>query len=181
MIKGYKGILPKIHPTVYIDDSAIIIGDVEIGKGSSIWCNVVIRGDVNYIRIGERTNVQDNSVLHVTLNTHPLIIGDAVTIGHNVTLHGCTIRGRCLIGMGAIILDGAEINEDVIIGAGSLVTEGTVIPPRTLCFGSPARPVRGLKEEEVERIVRSSENYMRYAASYMKGEDLRATDERGSP
>lgn len=166
MIKAYKGIHPKIDPSVYVEESAVIIGDVEIKRDSSVWCNAVIRGDVNYIRIGEKTNVQDNSVLHVTNETHPLIIGDKVTIGHNVTLHGCTIKDRCLIGMGAIILDGAVIEEDVIVGAGALVTEGTVIPARTLCLGIPARPVRDLRDEEVERIVRSSENYIRYVKGY---------------
>ncbi len=166
MIKAYKGIYPRIDPSVYVEESAVIIGDVEIGRDSSVWCNAVIRGDVNYIRIGERTNVQDNSVLHVTKDTHPLIIGSMVTIGHNVTLHGCTIKDRCLIGMGAIILDGAIIEEDVIVGAGALVTEGTVIPSRTLCLGVPARPVRALRDEEVERIRRSSDNYLRYVQDY---------------
>lgn len=166
MIRDHRGIHPRIDPTVYVEESAVIIGDVEIGRDSSVWCNAVIRGDVNYIRIGEMTNIQDNSVLHVTRGTHPLIIGSMVTVGHNVTLHGCTIKDRCLIGMGAIILDGAVIEEDVIVGAGALVTEGAVIPSRTLCLGIPARPVRALRDEEVERIVRSSENYVRYVQSY---------------
>ncbi len=171
MIRAYKGIYPKIDPSVYVDETAVVIGDVVIGRDSSVWCNAVIRGDVNYIRIGEMTNVQDNSVLHVTRETHPLIIGDRVTIGHNVTLHGCTVKGRCLIGMGAIILDGAVVEEDVIIGAGSLVTEGKVMPARTLCLGVPARPVRPLRDEEIERIWRSSENYRDYVRGY-RGEGV---------
>ena len=172
MIKSYKGLLPKIDSSVYVEESAVIIGDVEIGRESSIWCNVVIRGDVNYIRIGERTNVQDNSTLHVTLDTHPLIIGSEVTMGHNVTVHGCNIRDRCLIGMGAIILDGALIEEDVIIGAGALVTEDKVMPSGTLCLGIPARPMRDLKEEELKKIIRFSKNYIRYSRNYMEGIDV---------
>src|SRR3989304_7449039 len=120
MLKPYKGILPRIDESAFIEDSAQIIGDVEIGARSSIWFNAVVRGDVHYIRIGERTNVQDNSVLHVTKDTYPLIIGSDVTIGHNAVLHGCVVKDRCLIGMGAIILDNAEIGEDSIIGAATL-------------------------------------------------------------
>ncbi len=169
MIRSYKGIFPRLDPSVYVEENAIIIGDVEIGRDSSIWCNAVVRGDVNYIRIGERTNVQDNSTLHVTRRTHPLFIGNDITIGHNVTLHGCRIKDRCLISMGAIILDGAEVGEDTIIGAGAVVTEGKIMPPRTLCIGIPARPVRELRDEEVERILRSAQNYISYANTY-KGE-----------
>lgn len=166
MIKAYKGITPNIHTTAFIEDSALIIGDVEIGEYSSVWFNAVIRGDVNYIRIGKRTNVQDNSVLHVTKDTHPLFIGNHVTIGHNVTLHGCRIKDRCLIGMGVIILDGAEVGEDSIIGAGAVVVEGTVVSPRTLMVGIPARPKRVLTPEEVAMIVRSAENYIEYSNTY---------------
>ncbi|MCK4739210.1 MAG: gamma carbonic anhydrase family protein [Deltaproteobacteria bacterium] len=149
---------------------AIIIGDVEIGQDSSIWFNTVIRGDVNYIRIGERTNIQDNSVLHVTNNTHPLFVGSEVTIGHSVVLHGCSVKDRCLIGMGAIILDGAEIGEDSIVGAGALITENKKMPPRSLIIGSPARVKRELTEDEVARIAHSSENYIKYTAAYREGE-----------
>jgi len=166
MLMAYKGIRPVIHETVFIVDSAIVIGDVEIGEHSSIWFNAVVRGDVNYIRIGSRTNVQDNSSLHVTNGTHPLIIGSEVTIGHNVTLHGCTVKDRCLIGMGAILLDGSVIGEDSIIGAGTLVKEGMVVPPRSLVVGLPGRVARELTAEEVARIKKSAANYIEYASDY---------------
>ncbi len=171
MIKGYKDIMPKLHETVFVEESAQVIGDVEVGADSSIWFNSVVRGDVNYVKVGERTNVQDNCVLHVTRDTHPLIVGSDVTIGHSVTLHGCTVRDRCLIGMGAIILDGAEIGEDSIVGAGSVVTEGTKVPARSLVLGVPGRVVRGLKDEEVERIARSAQNYIGYTKDYVEGKD----------
>jgi len=166
MLIAYKGIEPKVHATVFVEDSARIIGDVEIGEQSSIWFNAVIRGDVNYIRIGKRTNVQDNSTLHVTKDIFPLIIGSDVTIGHSVILHGCTVRDRCLIGMGSIILDNAEIGEDTIIGAGALVTEGMKVPPGSLVVGLPGKVVRPLKPEEIARIAKSSLNYIEYAKNY---------------
>ncbi|MBI5491333.1 MAG: gamma carbonic anhydrase family protein [Deltaproteobacteria bacterium] len=168
MLLPYKGVWPKLHETVYIEESARIIGDVEIGERSSVWFNAVVRGDVHYIRIGSRTNVQDNSTLHVTKDTYPLIIGNDVTIGHNVVLHGCTVRDRCLIGMGSIILDNAEIGEDSIIGAGALVTEGMKVPPGSLVLGLPGKVVRQLKPEEVARILRSAENYIGYAKNYVE-------------
>ncbi len=166
MLIAYRGIEPKIHSTVFIEESARIIGDVEIGEQSSIWFNAVVRGDVNYIRIGKRTNVQDNSTLHVTKDIFPLIIGSEVTIGHNVILHGCTVRDRCLIGMGSIILDNAEIGEDSIIGAGALVTEGMKVPRGSLVVGLPGKVVRSLKQEEIVRISKSSSNYIEYAKNY---------------
>ena len=166
MILPYKGVYPRLHESVFLVHSADIIGDVEIGELSSVWFGSVVRGDVNHIRIGARTNVQDNCVLHVTKDTYPLIIGDEITVGHNVTLHGCTVRDRCLIGMGAIVLDNAEIGSDTIVGAGALVTEGTKVPPGSLVLGVPARVVRALRPEEVERIKRSAENYIGYAANY---------------
>lgn len=166
LIKPYKGIHPKIHPTVFVVETAVIIGDVEIGEYSSIWFNAVVRGDVHYIRIGERTNIQDLSMLHVTKETHPLILGSNITVGHSVTLHGCTIKDRCLIGMGSTILDGAVVGEDCIIGAGALVTEGAVIPPGTLAVGMPAKPKRDLTEKELARIRQSAQNYIDYARTY---------------
>lgn len=166
IIKPYKGVHPKIHPTVFIVESAVIIGDVEIGEYSSVWFNAVIRGDVNYIRIGDRTNVQDLCMLHVTKGTHPLILGNDITVGHSVTLHGCTLKDRCLIGMGTTILDGAVISEDCIIGAGALVTEGAVIPPGTLAVGMPAKPKRDLTDAEKARIKQSAQNYIDYANTY---------------
>lgn len=168
MLMPYKGISPKIHPTAFIVDSASVIGDVEIGEHSSVWFHTVIRGDVHHIRIGSSTNVQDNSTLHVTKDTYPLIIGDDITIGHNVVLHGCTIKDRCLIGMGAIILDNAEIGEDSIVGAGSLVTEGMKVPPGSLVLGLPGKVVRALRPEEKERIKRSAQNYIEYSRNYLQ-------------
>jgi len=166
LIKPYKGVHPKIHPTVFVVETAVIIGDVEIGEYSSIWFNAVVRGDVHYIRIGDRTNIQDLCMLHVTKDTHPLILGNDITVGHSVTLHGCTIKDRCLIGMGTTILDGAMVGEDCIIGAGALVTEGAVIPPGTLAIGMPAKPKRDLTEKEIARIRQSAQNYIDYARTY---------------
>ncbi len=160
MILPYRGTWPKIHETAFVAPSADIIGDVEIGGHSSVWFQCVIRGDVHRIRIGENTNIQDQSVLHVTRKKSPLEIGDDVTIGHRVTLHGCTIRNRVLVGMGAIILDDVEIGEDCLIGAGTLVTKRTKIPPRSLVLGSPGKVVRSLTDEEVASIAKSAENYV---------------------
>lgn len=166
MIRAFKDILPQIDSSTYVEESANIIGDVVIGEKSSIWFNSVIRGDVNYIRIGSKTNIQDSCVLHVTKDTHPLIIGNEVTVGHNVTLHGCTVKDRCLIGMGAIVLDGAEVGEDSMVAAGCLVKEGMVIPPKTLAVGVPARIARTLTDKEVKKIKQSARNYIDYANSY---------------
>lgn len=166
MIKPYKGINPRIAPTAYIEESARIIGDVEIGEYSSVWCNAVLRGDVHYIRLGKRTNIQDNCVLHGTNGIYPVILGDDITVGHNVTLHGCIIKDRCLIGMGSIILDGVTIGEDSIIGAGALVTEKSIIPPRSLVMGLPGKVVRQLKDAEVSRILQSAKNYIEYSKDY---------------
>ncbi len=166
MIKPYKDINPRIAPTAYIEESARIIGDVEIGEYSSVWCNAVLRGDVHYIRLGKRTNIQDNCVIHCTKDVYPVILGDDITVGHNVTLHGCVVKDRCLIGMGSIILDGVEIGEDSIIGAGALVTEKSIIPPRSLVMGLPGKVVRQLKDAEVSRILQSAKNYIEYSEDY---------------
>lgn len=166
MLLPYKGIMPKLHETVFVQDGVRIIGDVEIGEKSSVWFNTVIRGDVNYIRIGKRTNIQDNSSLHVTKDTYPLIIGDDVTVGHGVVLHGCVVKDRCLIGMGAVLLDDAEIGPDSIVGAGALVTEGTKVPSGSLVIGMPARVSRHLRPEEIDRILRSAGNYIEYTKNY---------------
>jgi len=167
MIKPYRGVLPTIASSAFIEDTAVVVGDVVIDSESSVWFNTVIRGDVHYIRIGHRTNIQDLSLLHVTHDTHPLIIGDDVTVGHHVVLHGCTIHNRVLIGMGSIIMDGAMIENDCIIGAGSLVTEGTVIPSFSLAMGSPARVTRSLNVREVAWLKESANNYVQYARQYM--------------
>jgi len=169
LIRRYKDISPRIDASAFVEESAHIIGDVEIGRDSSVWFNAVIRGDVNFIRIGERTNIQDGCVLHVTKGTHPLTLGNDITVGHAVTLHGCIIRDRCLIGMGAIVLDGADVGEDSIIGAGALVKEGMKVEPGTLVVGVPARVARKLNDEEKARIKRSAVNYINYSADYKTG------------
>ena len=143
-----------------------MIGDVVIGEESSVWFNAVVRGDINFIRIGKRTNIQDGCVLHVARNKYPLIIGDEVTVGHNVTLHACTIGSRCLIGMGAIVMDGARVGEDSIIGAGSLVIGKTVIPPKSMVLGSPATVRRDLNEYEIRMIRESASHYVGNIESY---------------
>ena len=156
MIKPYLGVLPTITSSAFIENTAVVIGDVVIDSESRVWFNSVIR-----------TNVQDLSLLHVTHDTHPLVIGNDVTIGHHVVLHGCKIGSRVLIGMGSIVMDGAVIEDDCIIGAGSLVTEGTVVPSHTLALGSPACVKRSLKEKELAWIKESANNYIRYAKQYM--------------
>ncbi len=167
MIKSWKGITPNIDDTCFVENSAQVIGDVEIGLESSVWFNVTIRGDVNYIRIGARTNIQDGSVLHVTLNTHPLIIGDDVTVGHSVTLHGCQIAGPALIGMGAIIMDGARLEPNVMVAAGSLVPENRVVESGSLVMGAPAKHKRWLTGEERAKLITSAINYVGYRLDYM--------------
>ena len=170
MLKPYMGKLPAIAKSAFVEESAQVIGDVEIGEDSSVWFNAVVRGDVNYIRIGDRTNIQDASVVHVTYKTHPTVIGDDVTIGHSVTIHGCTVRSRTLIGMGAVILDGATIESDCIIAAGALVTEGKKIPSGSLAIGVPAKPVRELTEEERAMLLKSARNYIDYKNNYLNSE-----------
>jgi carbonic anhydrase/acetyltransferase-like protein (isoleucine patch superfamily) len=167
MIRTFRGIKPTIPQSCYIEDTAVVVGDVVMGEDCSVWFNAVIRGDVNFIRIGDRTNVQDLSMLHVTHDTHPLIIGSGVTIGHNVVLHGCTVKDRVLVGMGAIIMDGAVIGEDSVVGAGALIVEGTVVPPKSVSLGSPARVRRPVTEKELVWIKESAENYVKYARQYL--------------
>jgi carbonic anhydrase/acetyltransferase-like protein (isoleucine patch superfamily) len=159
--------MPAVHASVYVDPSAQVIGDVEIGAESSVWMNAVVRGDVNYIRIGARSNVQDGTIIHVMHDTHPTIIGDDVTLGHGVIAHGCTIHNRVLIGMGAVLLNGAEIGEDSIVAAGSLVTEGARVPPRSLVMGSPAKVKRALDAGQIASILEYASNYVRYRLDYM--------------
>lgn len=173
MIRPFQGIAPKIAPSAFIAETAVIVGDVEIGAQSSIWYNVVARGDVNFIRIGERTNIQDLSMLHVTHRKSegdpgaPLVIGDDVTVGHNVTLHGCTIGNGAFIGMQAIVMDKAVIGEGALIGARSLVTEQTAVPPYTLWVGAPAKMKRELTTEEISWLKKSPQNYVKYALQYI--------------
>lgn len=160
MIRDFQNIQPKIDASAFVADSATVIGDVEIGAESSVWFGAVVRGDVNYIRIGARSNVQDASVIHVSSGTHPTVLEDEVTLGHRVTLHGCHIETGCLIGIGAIILDGARVGRDSLVAAGSLVTPNTLIPPRSFVLGSPARVKRQLANHEVEDLKRFWRNYV---------------------
>ena len=166
MLHVYQGITPKLADNVFCVESAEIIGDVEIGAESSVWFQVVVRGDVNYIRIGARTNIQDGTVIHVTHKLNPTIIGDDVTIGHNVTLHGCKIGDRCLIGMGAVVMDKAVVEDDAMVAAGALVTPGTNVPSGTLYAGSPARYKRHLSDREVADLKQSALNYLHYTENY---------------
>ncbi|MEK7702727.1 MAG: gamma carbonic anhydrase family protein [Nitrospirota bacterium] len=173
MIAAFLDKAPKIDPTVFVAPSADIIGDVEIGAESSIWFNSVIRGDVHFIRIGDRTSIQDGSILHVTRKTHSLIIGNEITVGHHVTLHGCTIKNRVLIGMGAIVLDGAIIEEGAMVGAGALITQGMIVPAGTLALGAPAKIKRNLSDEETAFLSQSAQNYVALSRRYMKNNETR--------
>ena len=166
MLRPYRGRLPVVHASAFVDDSAQVIGDVEIGEDSSIWMTVVVRGDVNVIRIGRRTNIQDGTIVHVMHDTHPTRIGDEVTVGHGAIIHGCTIHDRVLVGMGAIVLNGATIGADSIVAAGALVVEGATIPPRSLVMGSPGKVKRTLTDAEVASIREYAENYVRYKQDY---------------
>ncbi len=167
MIRKYKGRTPQIAATAYIDAAAVVIGDVTIGEHSSVWPCTVIRGDVHYIRIGACTNIQDGCVCHVMKDEYPLILGDGVTVGHGVVLHGCTIESRCLIGMGSIILNGAKIGAGTIIAAGTLVPEGTVVPPSSLFMGHPGKFRRGLTTEDLESIDQYAARYVEYKETYI--------------
>ncbi len=162
--------MKNVTNLVYVADGAKVIGDVEIGNGSSVWYNAVIRGDSNVIVIGENTNVQDNAVLH-TSHSHALKIGDNVTIGHGAIVHGCTIGNNVLIGMGAIVLDGAVIEDNCIIGAGALVTQNKMIETGSLCFGNPAKVVRKISEEEKLSIVENAKEYVQEAGTHLKWMD----------
>jgi carbonic anhydrase/acetyltransferase-like protein (isoleucine patch superfamily) len=166
LISKFNGTRPKIHDSVFIAENATVIGDVEIGDDSSVWFGSVIRGDVNYTRIGARTNIQDLTVIHVTSNTHPAIIEDEITVGHRVVLHGCHVESGCLIGIGAIVLDGVRIGARSLVAAASLVTPGTIIPPKSLVMGSPARVKRGLTEDELMYLDQSWRNYVELKNKY---------------
>jgi carbonic anhydrase/acetyltransferase-like protein (isoleucine patch superfamily) len=166
MLRTFKNIAPKVEPSAYVDQSAQVIGDVHIGAESSVWMNVVIRGDVNHIRIGKRTNIQDLTMVHVMRDTHPTIIGDEVTVGHSAVVHGTTIEDRVLIGMGAVLLNGVHIESDCVIAAGTLLTEGTRIPARSLVMGRPGKVKRQLTDEEVAEIRWYSDNYVNYRLDY---------------
>jgi carbonic anhydrase/acetyltransferase-like protein (isoleucine patch superfamily) len=168
MIREHRGRVPRVHASVFIDPSAQVIGEVEIGAESSVWMCVVIRGDVNWIKIGKRSNVQDGTVVHVMTKTHPTTIGDNVTIGHGAIVHGCTIEDQCLIGMGAILLNGSSVGEDCIVAAGTLLPEGTAVPARSLVMGSPGKVRRTVTDDEVAFILQSAQNYVAYRLDYMQ-------------
>jgi len=168
-ILPFRGVWPRIHESVFVAEGARIIGDVEIGADSSVWFNAVVRGDVCPIRIGERTNVQDNVTLHVTHDTGPLNIGSRVTVGHNAVLHACTVRDETLIGMGAVLLDGCVIEPRALVAAGSLVRSGFVAPAGMLVAGVPAAMKRPLTEDEMRNLLESPDNYARYVAAYREG------------
>lgn len=172
MILEYNGIHPKIADDVLIAQGAFIIGDVEIGKQSSIWFNTVIRGDVNYIRIGERTNIQDLTMVHVTYQKYPTFIGSGVSVGHSAVIHGCNIKDDVLIGMKAVILDNATVNSNSIVAAGSVVKENFIVPEGTLAAGVPAKIIRELNPEEIARIKKNAENYLMYCRIYKDSGNL---------
>jgi carbonic anhydrase/acetyltransferase-like protein (isoleucine patch superfamily) len=166
MILEHKGIAPQLDASVFIAPGACVIGDVQVGEQSSLWFNVVVRGDVNSIRIGKRTNIQDGTIIHVTRDTHPTVIGDDVSVGHSVTLHGCTVHDGSLVGIGAIVLDGAVVGASSLVAAGSVITPGTQIPPRSLVIGSPGRVKRALTENECNDMHSVAARYTQYQLDY---------------
>ena len=168
-IIAYKGKSPKLSESCFLASGARVIGDLEIGEETSVWFNTVIRADCCYIRIGKRSNIQDNTVIHVTKNKHPTIIGDDVTIGHGAILHGCKIGNHCLIGMGATIMDGVEIPDNSFIAAGALITPFKKFESGMLIKGVPAKAVRKLTEAELNAISFNRDNYLEYTANYIEG------------
>ena len=168
MIRSFKSITPVVDGSAYVDESAQVIGDVHIGAESSVWMNVVVRGDVNHIRIGKRTNIQDLTMVHVMRELHPTIIGDEVTVGHSAIVHGVTIEDRVLIGMGAVLLNGVHVEHDSVVAAGTLLTEGTRVPARSLVMGRPGKVKRELTDMEVAEIRWYADNYVHYRLDYSK-------------
>jgi len=166
MIRPFRSVTPTVHPTAFVDSSAQVIGDVHIGRESSIWMNVVVRGDVNVIRIGERSNIQDLTLVHVMHETNPTVIGNDVTIGHSAVVHGCTIEDRCLIGMGAILLNGCVIGTGSIVAAGALVPEGMIVPPGSMVMGMPAKVRRQLTPDEGASIQGYADRYVKYRLDF---------------
>ena len=170
MIRPFRGVTPRVHPTAFVDGSAQVIGDVEIGEESSVWMCAVLRGDVHAIRVGRRTNVQDGAIVHAMnaeTASYPTTIGDSVTIGHGAILHGCTIDDRCLIGMGAILLNGAHIGGGSLVAAGTLLAENTRVPPRSLVMGSPGRVKRLLTQAETAGLEAYADRYVEYRRQYL--------------
>ncbi len=173
MIHTYRSLTPRVHATAFVADSAHVIGDVELEEDTSVWFCSVLRADVNVIRIGRGTNIQDGTVMHVNRRGHPTILGDFVTVGHAARLHGCRIADHCLIGIGAIVLDGAEVGEESLVAAGSLVAPGTKIPPRSFVMGTPAKVRRPVDEADLDLIRRSARNYMELKNEYRSGGEAR--------
>jgi carbonic anhydrase/acetyltransferase-like protein (isoleucine patch superfamily) len=180
LLRSYRGRWPQIAPSAYIDPAAVVIGDVTIGEQSSVWPAVVIRGDVHWIRIGARTNIQDGSVLHVMKDQYPLTLGDGVTVGHSAILHGCTIESRVLIGMGSILLNNVRVGAGSIIAAGTLVPEGTEIAPGSLFMGHPGKFRRALTPQDLESIDAYASRYVEYAQTY-RNEPLATEAGRAQP
>jgi carbonic anhydrase/acetyltransferase-like protein (isoleucine patch superfamily) len=176
MIRPFGGIHPRIHPTAFVEDSAQVIGDVHLGEESSIWFNAVVRGDIHFIRIGNRSNVQDNSVIHVRNGSHPTIIEDEVTVGHSVTLHGCHVERGSLIGIGSIVLDDTRVGAGSIVAAGAVVSPGTVIPAHSLVMGIPAKVKRELTAQEVEELKVFWQNYVDYTRLYKAEQNKESSD-----
>jgi len=168
MVRSYKGISPTIPASCYVDSSAQVIGDVVLGEQASIWMNAVVRGDVNSIRIGAKSNVQDCAVLHGMRNLYPVIVGEMVTIGHNATVHGCVLADAVLVGIGAVLLNNAKIGEGSIVAAGAVIPEQTVIPPNSLVAGVPGKVRRTLGDEDRRLILMYAQNYLDYTATYLK-------------
>ena len=166
MIRPFNSVLPTIDPAAFVDVSAQVIGDVHVGAESGIWMNVVLRGDINSVRIGQRTNVQDLTLVHVARGPHCAVVGNDVTIGHSAVIHGCTIEDRCLIGMGAILLNGSRVGTGSIVAAGALVPEGMIIPPGSMVMGVPAKVRRPLTPDEDASILRYAEGYVRLRLDY---------------
>jgi gamma-carbonic anhydrase len=166
MIKPFNNIHPKVHETALITEEAIVIGDVEIGQDSSIWFGSVVRADVNFIRIGDRTNIQDLTVIHVSSKTHSTVLEDEITVGHRVVLHGCHVESGCLIGIGAILMDGVRVGRNSLVAAGSLLTPGTQIPPKSLVMGSPAKVKRELTDDEFAYLDQAWRNYIEIKKHY---------------
>jgi carbonic anhydrase/acetyltransferase-like protein (isoleucine patch superfamily) len=168
MIKKFRGKSPIIPDSCYISESVDLIGDVTLGENASLWFGAVVRGDMHFITIGNRSNIQDNSVIHVTTDVSPTRIGDEVTVGHNAIIHGATIEDRCLIGMGTIIMDDAVIGEGSIVGAGAVVPPNMIIPPRSLVVGLPAKIVRQTSDKELEMIIERAQHYIDFSQEYKK-------------
>lgn len=166
MIRPFRGVHPQIPASAYVDMSAQVIGDVHIGEQSSVWCNAVLRGDMFYIRVGDRTNIQDNCVVHTRTGSHPTVLEDEVTVGHSVTLHGCYVERGALIGIGSVVLDDARVGAQSLVAAGSLISPGTIIPARSLVMGIPARVKRPLTDEEVIGLDAFWKNYVDYVPKY---------------